>query len=91
VPANGQKNISEKIRAGRTRQASRRIYHSGRDNLFNVRFQERRTPLRLLRPPSRLDVQMGMIALVTVGLLGDGFMVYVLFQWMQDTMRNRKQ
>jgi hypothetical protein len=34
---------------------------------------------------------MGMIALVTVGLLGDGFMVYVLFQWMQDTMRNRKQ
>jgi hypothetical protein len=89
MPANRQKKISGKYARPRSREASRRIYQSGRDNLFNVRFQERRTPLRLLRPPSRLDVQMAAIALVTVGLLGDGFMVYVLFQWMRDTMRNR--
>ena len=77
-----------KIRKARTRQASRRIYQSGRDNLFYVRFQERRTPPRLLRPPSGLGMQMVVIALLAVGLLGDGFMLFVLFHWMRDTMRN---
>jgi hypothetical protein len=30
---------------------------------------------------------MALIGLVTVGLLGCGFMLYVLFQWMQETVR----
>jgi hypothetical protein len=30
-----------------------------------------------------------MIALIAVGLLGDGFMLYVLLHWMHDGGRNR--
>ena len=30
-----------------------------------------------------------MIALIAVGLLGDGFMLYVLLDWMHDGGRNR--
>jgi hypothetical protein len=30
-----------------------------------------------------------MIALIAVGLLGDGFMLYVLLHWMHDGERNR--
>jgi hypothetical protein len=33
---------------------------------------------------------MAAIALVTVGLLGDGFMLYALFHWMRDDARHRK-
>jgi len=33
---------------------------------------------------------MVVIALVTVGLLGDGFMLYALFHWMRDGARHRK-
>jgi hypothetical protein len=32
---------------------------------------------------------MVVIVLVAVGLLGDGFMLYVLLQWMHDGVRNR--
>jgi hypothetical protein len=31
------------------------------------------------------------IALVAVGLLGDGFMLYALFQWMRDGVRRRNR
>ena len=34
---------------------------------------------------------MAVIALVAVGLLGDGFMLYVLLHWMHDDARNRHQ
>jgi len=34
---------------------------------------------------------MAVIGLVAVGLLGGGFMLYVLFQWMRDEVRNRNQ
>jgi hypothetical protein len=34
---------------------------------------------------------MAVIALVAVGLLGGGFMLYVLFQWTRETVRNRDQ
>ena len=34
---------------------------------------------------------MHMIGLIAVGLLGDGFMVYVLLHWMHDGERDRKQ
>jgi hypothetical protein len=34
---------------------------------------------------------MAVIASVAVGLIGDGFMVYVLIQWVRETGRNRKQ
>jgi hypothetical protein len=34
---------------------------------------------------------MAVIGLVAVGLLGGGFMLYVLFQWMRDGVRNRNQ
>jgi hypothetical protein len=30
---------------------------------------------------------MALIGLVTIALLGCGFMLYVLFQWMQETVR----
>jgi hypothetical protein len=30
-----------------------------------------------------------MIGLIAVGLLGDGFMLYVLLHWMHDDGRNR--
>jgi hypothetical protein len=33
---------------------------------------------------------MATIALVTVGLLGDGFMLYALFHWMCEDARHRK-
>ncbi len=39
----------------------------------------------------RIVPPMAVIALVTVGLLGDGFMLYALFHWMRDGVRNRKQ
>jgi len=32
---------------------------------------------------------MVVIVLLTIGLLGDGFMLYVLLQWMHDGARNR--
>jgi hypothetical protein len=59
---------------------------SGRDNLFNVRFQERRTALRC-----RARHQMTVIVLIAVGLLGGGFVLYILLQWMRETVRNRNQ
>jgi hypothetical protein len=34
-----------------------------------------------------LFVRWAVIGLATVGFLGCGFMVYVLFQWMQETVR----
>jgi hypothetical protein len=34
---------------------------------------------------------MVVIALVAVGLLGDGFMLYALVHWMRETAHNRKQ
>jgi hypothetical protein len=34
---------------------------------------------------------MAVVGLVSVGLLGGGFMLYVLFQWMHDGGRNRDQ
>jgi hypothetical protein len=43
----------------------------------------------MLRPANYSDSAMAAIALVTVGLLGDGFMLYALFQWMRDSVRNR--
>ena len=33
---------------------------------------------------------MAKIALVAVGLLGDGFMLYALFHWMRDNLKNRR-
>jgi len=35
------------------------------------------------------DCAMAVIAFVTVGLLGDGFMLYALFHWMREGVRNR--
>jgi hypothetical protein len=32
---------------------------------------------------------MVVIVLLTIGLLGDGFMLWVLLQWMHDGVRNR--
>jgi hypothetical protein len=46
--------------------------------------------LQMSRPPSS-DCAMAVIGLVAVGLLGGGFMLYVLFQWMRDEVRNRNQ
>jgi len=34
---------------------------------------------------------MAVIALVAAGLLGGGFMLYVLVQWTRETVRNRNQ
>jgi hypothetical protein len=34
---------------------------------------------------------MVVIVLLTIGLLGDGFMLWVLLQWMHDGVRNRDQ
>ena len=34
---------------------------------------------------------MHLITLITVGLLGDGFMLYSLVHWMRDDARHRKQ
>jgi len=34
---------------------------------------------------------MAVVGLVAVGLLGGGFMLNVLFQWMRDEVRNRNQ
>jgi len=73
-----KKNVSTGSRGAST--------FSGRDNLFNVRFQERRTALRC-----RARHQMTVIVLIAVGLLGGGFMLYVLLQWMRETARNRNQ
>ena len=55
LPADDQKKLREKSAPNVPRQAPSCIYQSGRDNLFNVRIQMRRTALRLLRPPSRSD------------------------------------
>ena len=49
------KKTSGKSAPNVTLQALLCIYQSGRDNFFNVRIQERRTALNLLRPPSRSD------------------------------------
>jgi hypothetical protein len=73
-----KKNVSTVSRGAST--------FSGRDNLFNVRFQERRTALRC-----RARHQMTVIVLIAVGLLGGGFMLYILLQWMRETVRNRNQ
>jgi hypothetical protein len=45
-----------------------------------------RKPLRLLRPPKFGWCAMAllMIGLITVGVLGDGFMLYVLLKWMHE-------
>jgi len=83
------RKILEKIRTERSRQASRRIYQSGRDNLFQRPLSKRWTALRWLRPPIFWDCAMVVIVLLTIGLLGDGFMLYVLLQWMHDGARNR--
>jgi hypothetical protein len=34
---------------------------------------------------------MAVIALLTIGLLGDGFMLYVLIHWMRDGTQHRDQ
>jgi hypothetical protein len=40
-------------------------------------------------PPSFPDGEsMAVIGLVAVGLVGNGFMLYVLFQWTRETVRN---
>jgi hypothetical protein len=36
-----------------------------------------------------MDSAMVLLALVTVGLLGDGFMLYALLQWMREDVRHR--
>ena len=62
----------------------RRIHLFGRENLLE----------HLIRLTSGADPRwsppycaMAVIGLVTVGLLACGFMLYVLFQWMQETVR----
>jgi hypothetical protein len=35
-------------------------------------------------------VTMHVFTLLTVGLLGDGFMLYALIHWMRDDVRHRK-
>jgi hypothetical protein len=66
-----------------------RIYQNGRDNFLEVGFKSAgRTELS--RPPSLGLCPMAAIALVTLGLLGDGFMLYALFHWMRDNARRRK-
>jgi hypothetical protein len=34
---------------------------------------------------------MAVIALLTVGLLGDGFMLFALIHWMRDDARHRNE
>jgi hypothetical protein len=73
-----------------TRPATSRIYQSGRDNFFDVRFKSG-GPHEVVAPANvRIVPPMAVIALVTVGLLGDGFMLYALFHWMRDDARRRK-
>jgi hypothetical protein len=67
------------------------IYQSGRDILFDVRFQERRTRRDVVPAKFRTYSPMVVIALLTVGLLGDGFMLYALIHWMRDDVRHRNQ
>jgi hypothetical protein len=88
--------FSKKFVHGVTRPTPPRIYQYGRDNLFNVRFQERRTALRCRARQvfglCRQDVPpMAVIAVLTVGLLGDVFMLYALIHWMRDDARNHHQ
>jgi hypothetical protein len=59
---------------------------SGRDNLFNGPLPRATDGAEVSCPPS-----MAIIALAAVGLLGGGFMLYVLLQWMRETARNRNQ
>jgi hypothetical protein len=66
-----------------------RIYQSGRDNFLEAGFKSHRRT-ELSRPPSLGLYPMAAIALVTLGLLGDGFMIYALFHWMRDNARRRK-
>jgi hypothetical protein len=81
-----------------TRHTTPCIYYYGRDILFNVCFQERRTASRCRAlqisdgtariVPPRIVPPMTVIALLTLALLGDGFMLYALFQWMRDDARH---
>jgi len=47
--------------------------------------------VEIAAPATFSDCAMTMIALVMVGLLGDGFMLYVLLHWMHDGGRNRNR
>jgi hypothetical protein len=83
-----QKN-SKKLAPSVTRPTTPRIYYRGRDILCKVRFQERRIASRcrarqLSGCAARIVPPMTVIALLTVALLGDGFMLYALFHWMRD-------
>jgi hypothetical protein len=66
------------------RQARSAHQFIGRENLLEdlIRLTSGADPRWL--PPY---CAMALIGLVTVGLLGCGFMLYVLFQWMQETVR----
>jgi hypothetical protein len=91
---NAFKKTSEKLAPSVTRHTTPRIYYCGRDILFNVRFQERRTPLRcrarqISDCAARIVPPMTVIALLTVALLGDGFMLYALIHWMRDDAPHR--
>jgi|HubBroStandDraft_6_1064221.scaffolds.fasta_scaffold115078_2 hypothetical protein len=61
-----------------------RIHLFGRENLLGhlIRLTSGAGP-RWSAP----HCAMAVIGLVTVGLLGCGFMLYVLFQWMHETVR----
>lgn len=59
-------------------------------------YQERRTASRcrarqLLDYTARIVPPMAVIALLMVGLLGDGFMLYALVHWMRDGAQHRDQ
>jgi hypothetical protein len=83
------KKIYKKRRRLRNQPATQRIYQSGRDNLLNVRFKNDGPPRGRRARQSLSGRSMALIALVAVGLVGDGFMLYALLQWMRDDARNR--
>jgi hypothetical protein len=91
LPTNGQRKISGNFAQHVTRQAPPRIYQNGRDNLFNVRFQERRTALGCRARQFRIVPPMIVITLLAVGLLGDAFMLYALSHWMRDGVLHRNR
>ena len=63
---------------------------SGRNNLLTSASQGT-DDAEIAVPAAFSDCAMAMIAFVTVGLLSDGFMLYVLLHWMRDGARNRNQ
>jgi hypothetical protein len=67
-----------------------RIYPSGRD-ISLTSASKSDGPHGVVAPANvRIVPPMAVIVLVTVGLLGDGFMIYALFHWMRDDARHRK-